>query len=85
MSLNPFKSNNPNTAEQALKNLNEEVQAAHTRVNLSNTRMKHIEHYLGLREHTFEEKDKRWNFNQIQTDIEKGVNPIEHQSIFNVA
>lgn len=46
-----------------------DLEQVHARINLTNQRIAQIEHYLGMREHKFEEKNQMWDFNQVSTDV----------------
>ncbi len=48
----------------------------HSRLTLMNTRISHLEHYLGLRKHSFASSDELWKFFQARDDIQKGRRPV---------
>lgn len=56
-----------------------EVQKAHKRINLANTRTANIEHYIGMRSHNFEDGGRMWDYMQLHKDIENRQRP---QSLF---
>lgn len=57
--------------------------AAHRRVDLANERIKHIEHYLGMRRYEFPDKEKRWNFQQVKDDIRGNKRPKQVPPFFS--
>lgn len=65
--------NNEKNLEQRLAELEQLVASMekllHNRVNLSNTRISHIEHYLGLRKHSFVDGERMWDFQQVTRDV----------------
>lgn len=50
---------------------NSEAKAAHERIELLAQRVAHVEHYAGMRNHRFEEGNRRWKFRQIRDDINR--------------
>ncbi|MCL1142960.1 hypothetical protein [Shewanella gaetbuli] len=51
------------------------VKRAHERLDLTNQRICHIEHYLGLRHHSFAPSEDAWDFYQVRNDVQKGKRP----------
>ena len=84
MQLNPFKEVNRkieklnaqiDELEDQLSDALQEAKEAHQRADLIQLRVKQLEHYLGHRKHTFPKGEKRWGFNQVQTDVANGQKP----------
>lgn len=51
--------------QKHLEHLEAELAQAHKRINLTNQRIAQIEHFCGMRRHTFEGRDDQWNFGQV--------------------
>lgn len=62
---------------EELKRLSREAEMAHHRVGLANIRTQHVEHYLGLRHHKFKRGEQQWKFNQIASDVARGLKPTQ--------
>lgn len=56
----------------------------HSRIDQHSLRTSHIEHYLGLRSHSFEKGERMWDFNQIATHVAKGTKPERPTSLFRM-
>lgn len=52
---------------------------AHDRIDQANLRTANIEHYTGMRSHSFENGGRMWNYMQMHKDIAQGLRP---QSLF---
>lgn len=55
--------------ENAIKELKHDNEMLHRRLSLCNRRSEHIEHYLGLRSHSFTNGERMWDFHQITHDL----------------
>lgn len=66
-------------AESVLRQTRRETTKAHDRIDQANLRTANIEHYTGMRSHSFEDGGRMWNYMQIHKDIRNGQRP---QSLF---
>lgn len=66
-------------AESVLRQTRRETAKAHDRIDQANLRTANIEHYTGMRSHSFEDGGRMWNYMQIHKDIKSGRRP---QSLF---
>ncbi len=58
--------------EDRRKHYVSDFEAVHNRINLSNVRHMHIEHYIGLRSHSFSNGERMWDYFQIAKDLRTG-------------
>lgn len=68
--------------EEAITELQGQVRAlarntnkAHNRIDQANLRTANIEHYTGMRSHSFEKGGRMWDYMQIHKDIASGTRP----------
>ena len=52
-----------------VEDLKKEVSDAHSRIENLKERLMNVEHYLGLRSHTFAGYRRQYNFHQIKEDM----------------
>ena len=52
-----------------VEDLKKEIQEAHNRIEGLKERLMNVEHYLGLRSHSFEGYRRQYNFHQIKQDM----------------
>jgi hypothetical protein len=50
--------------------------ALHNRISMANQRSAHIEHYVGLRSHSFKPGERMWAFHQLLVDVNAGSRPV---------
>ena len=63
-----------------VEDLKKEVSDAHNRIEGLKERIMNLEHYLGLRSHTFDGYRRQYNFHQIKEDMVYRNRP---QSLFD--
>jgi hypothetical protein len=80
--LSAFNRDVQNLAGRVEK-LEQENRLLHQRLNLARLRAEHIEHYLGMREHTFKPNDHAWEFGQVREDVINGRRPKQRREQFH--
>lgn len=65
--------------ESALRQNRREAVKSHDRIDQANLRVANIEHYIGMRSHSFNDGGRMWNYMQLHKDIKNGQRP---QSLF---
>lgn len=66
-------------AERNLREARREAAKSHDRIDQANLRTANIEHYTGMRSHSFNDGGRMWNYMQMHKDIKNNRRP---QSLF---
>lgn len=72
-------SNKVSALESQLRAASRETAKAHNRIDQVNLRTANIEHYIGMRSHSFDDGGRMWNYMQLHRDIKANKRP---QSLF---
>lgn len=65
--------------QSQVRAMSRDTTKAHDRIDQVNLRTANIEHYIGMRSHSFENGGRMWNYMQIHKDINANKRP---QSLF---
>jgi len=55
--------------DSALSELLSETEMLHKRLKMTNERIMQVEHYIGLRSHSFQPGQRMWDYHQIAKDL----------------
>lgn len=66
-------------AERNLRAARREAAKSHDRIDQANLRTANIEHYTGMRSHSFNDGGRMWNYMQMHKDVNQRRRP---QSLF---